>query len=99
MFSNDETKDREESFLLKNKSPASPKTSEVSNRCSNSGRRNIFFSWEGLIWFIQVQYNDARNCRCRMSANDVMRRSDAPRPYHAPILCHCDIFVTNFTAA
>ncbi|GBP12986.1 hypothetical protein EVAR_79322_1 [Eumeta japonica] len=66
MFSNDESKDRGESFLLKNKSPASPKTSEVSNRCSNSGRRNIFFSWEGLIWFIQVQYNDARNCRCRI---------------------------------
>ncbi|GBP68835.1 Phenoloxidase-activating factor 2 [Eumeta japonica] len=42
-------------------------------------------------------------CRSELFVNDAMRRFNAPRPFlllpRVPILCHCDVFVTNFTAA
>ncbi|GBP40949.1 hypothetical protein EVAR_26030_1 [Eumeta japonica] len=42
-------------------------------------------------------------CLSELSANDVMRRFNSPRPFllppPLPILRHCDAFVANFTAA
>ncbi|GBP89131.1 Histone-lysine N-methyltransferase SETMAR [Eumeta japonica] len=42
-------------------------------------------------------------CRSELLANDALRRSNAPGLYpflpRVPILCHCNAFVTNFTAA
>ncbi|GBO98402.1 hypothetical protein EVAR_53_1 [Eumeta japonica] len=42
-------------------------------------------------------------CCSELSANDILRRYYAPRPFlllrRVPILRHCDAFVTNFTVA
>ncbi|GBP06258.1 hypothetical protein EVAR_3599_1 [Eumeta japonica] len=42
-------------------------------------------------------------CRSELPANDALHRFNAPRPFllipGVPILCYCDAFLTNFTAA
>ncbi|GBP63677.1 hypothetical protein EVAR_82037_1 [Eumeta japonica] len=51
----------------------------------------------------KIEANESPPHRSELSANDAMRRFNAPRPYpllrRVPISLHCDAFVTKFTAA
>ncbi|GBP83732.1 hypothetical protein EVAR_103609_1 [Eumeta japonica] len=55
------------------------------------------------VYPVESSEYSARNCRSELAANDTLRRYYAPRPLlhlrRVPILCHCDAFVTNLTAA
>ncbi|GBP62875.1 hypothetical protein EVAR_24980_1 [Eumeta japonica] len=56
--------------------------------------------YSGKVFSLQLQYNV---CRSELSAEDAMRRFNAPRSLlllpRVSVLRHCDASATNFTAA